>query len=660
MRSRRWVRTKIALGLLAVCAPALGTIAGLEQAGEPAPAEFVVPRPDLSAMKKTPRERIETLQTSIEQALLAGDRDPRELLEAFGFLGLLFHSASMRDAAEICYQNARTLAPDDGRWPYYLGLARNTKGDLEGAVAGYRASISLEPERAATRLRLGEVLLELGRLDEARVYFETAERLRGDTAAALFGLGRVAELEGDHERAVELFERVLNEQPEASEVHYPLAQAYRGLGQPDKAKHHLELRGDRRVSFSDPLGDMLVLTGKNAALQVVGDLAGESDFSEDSFLGFVLSQFGEVVGAAQQLEKVLGYLEQSGTASKVQLGRIHYAAGVLFSGQGQDEPAILHLEDAIEGDPALRDARIMLGNALARSLRFEEALTQFDRVLEMRANDPEVLAKRASVLVSQGRLEEAQADLKRVVELDPADPQGWRLLAGVEERLGKAESASARLTHAIELAAKGEARMALHKELGDLYYREQRLDDSAREYLKALRIDESYIPALERLAALLGQLREYDAAAQTYNKWIAREPARIEPRVGEATALILGGRLAMARDRLEAGLVELPDNLDLKDILARHLAASPDPAIRDGARAVELALELYEQVPTPQSIETLAMAHAEAGAFDEAVVWQKRLIEGAEDEVPLAQLDLWRRNLSRYENQLACCSIPTP
>ncbi|MCP4201421.1 MAG: tetratricopeptide repeat protein [bacterium] len=660
MRSRHWVGTEVVLVLLAVCAPALGTVAGLDQGEGPASAVFVVPRPDLSAMQKSPRERIETLQTSIEMALAAGDRDSRELLEAFGFLGLLFHSASMRDAAEICYQNARTLAPDDGRWSYYLGLVLNTKGDLEGAVASYRESIRLEPERTATRIRLGEVLLELGRLEEARVYFETVERMESDTEAAMFGLGRVAGFEGDHERAVELFEAVLEKQPEASAVHYPLAQAYRGLGQADKAKQHLEMRGDRRVYFSDPLGDMLVLTGKNAALQVVGDLAAESDFSEDSFLGFVLSQFGEVAGAAEQLEKVLEYLEQSGTATQTQLARVHYAAGTLFGGQGQDESAILHLEHAVEGDPGLRDARVRLGNALARSLRFEEALKQFDRALETRADDPEVLARRASVLVSHGRLEDARADLLRAVELDPANPRGWRLLAGVEERLGEGESAAARLTHAIELATEDEVRMPLHKELGDLYYREQRPDESAREYLKALRIDEGYVPALERLAALLGQLREYDAAAQTYNKWIVREPMRIEPRVGEATALILGGRLAMARDRLEAGLVDLPDNLDLKDILARHLAASPDPAVRDGERALELALELYEQVPTPQSIETLAMAHAEAGAFDQAVTWQKRLIDGADEEVSLAQLDLWRRNLARYENRLTCCSLPTP
>ena len=657
-----WFKTRSAGGVIAFFAASLGGVCvpAPVRAAAVEPSALVVPRPDLSAMQKTPRGRIETLQSSLEEALARGEHETREVLESFGLLGLLYHSASMLDAAETCYQNAQQLAPEDGRWPYYLGLARNTRGDLHGALDAYRDSIRLEPERAATRLRLGEVLLELGRLEEARIHFETVQRMESEPAAALFGLGRLAELADEHERAVELFEQVLTRQPDASAVHYPLAQAYRALGREDDAETQLERRGDRRVSFADPLADMLVLTGKNAALQVIGDLAADPDFSENAFLGFVLSQFGETAGAAQQVEKMLAFLAESGNAPPAQLARIHYAAGALLVREGRDEAAIPHFESAIAGDGELRDARVKLGNALARALRFKAALAQFDRALEMRGDDPDVLAKRASVLVSDARLPEARDDLDRVVELSPNDPRGWQLLAGVEERLGNIDSAREKLTHALELAAESETKMALHKELGDLLYRAQDLDQSAREYLKALRIDDGYVPALERLAALLGQLREYDGAAQTYGKWIARQPQSVEARVGEATALILGRRFAEARDRLEAGLEALPHQLDLKDILARHLAASPDSTVRDGARALELAQEVYDKVPTPQSIETLAMAHAEAGAFDEAVLWQKRLLETTESDVPAARRDLWRRNLARYENETPCCAVPSP
>lgn len=610
---------------LLICSTAPGTTPALATRTVPASTELVVPRPDLGAMQKTPRARIETLQESIEKALAAGRHDTREVLEGFGFLGLLYHSAQMLDAAEICYLNARSLAPEDGRWSYYLALVRHSKGDLAGAVQSYEDSIRREPDRAATRLRLGEVLLELGRGEEARAHFEAAEQTGPSAAAALFGLGRVAVLEGDQQRAVELFEGVLAEQPDADAVRYPLGQALRELGRTEEAEGHLALRGDRKVAFPDPLADVLVLTGKSSALQVIGDLAAADDFSEESFRGFVLSQFGEVVGAAAQVEKMLASLEESGSATPVQLGRVHYAAGILLAGQGEDDPAIVHFESAVEGDGELRDAQVKLGNALARGSRFSEAATRYDRALEMRPDDPDVLAKRAAARVADGRLEEATADFERALEL-----------------------------------ATPERRTAVHRQLGDLHYGAGDLDRSARQYLEALRIDEGYVPALERLAAVLGQLRQYDAAAHTYGRWIAREPDNVEARVGEATALILGGRFAAATERLEAGLAAMPGQLDLEDILARHLAASPDPSVRDGGRALELAEELYRKIPTLQSLETLAMAHAQVGAFDQAVAWQTRLLEGADDDVPAAQLDLWRRNLERYRAGTPCCAAPNP
>lgn len=98
----------------------------------------------------------------------------------------------------------------------------------------------------------------------------------------------------------------------------------------------------------------------------------------------------------------------------------------------------------------------------------------------------------------------------------------------------------------------------------------------------------------------------------------------------------------------------LPDDLSIKDLLARHLAACPDRSVRDGARAVELATELVLAVPTLESLETLAMAHAEAEQFEEAIAWQERLLEEEEarDAAVRARLE---RHLALYRQGRACC-----
>ena len=52
---------------------------------------------------------------------------------------------------------------------------------------------------------------------------------------------------------MEYLEQTLTLDPQATRVHYPLAQSYRSLGQQDKAEAHLQQRGDGRPGLYDPL-----------------------------------------------------------------------------------------------------------------------------------------------------------------------------------------------------------------------------------------------------------------------------------------------------------------------------------------------------------------------------------------------------------------------
>ena len=72
-------------------------------------------------------------------------------------------------------------------------------------------------------------------------------------------------------------------------------------------------------------------------------------------------------------------------------------------------------------------------------------------------------------------------------------------------------------------------------------------------------------------------------------------------------------------------------------------------------RALELALEVYQRVPSAESIETLAMAYAQAGRFEEAVAWQEQLLtkaQAAGDPEIVARVE---GNLERYRARRVCC-----
>ena len=251
--------------------------------------QLEIPRPNLSSLQPAARQKIETLQESLEAAVAAGDSEAPEVREGFGFLAQILHAFELLDAAEICYRNAAALSPQDVRWAYYLGLVSNSKGDLADAVRQYELALELGDGEQAPLIRLSNALLELGRAEEAGTYFQRALESDPDSAAVQFGLGRVAALAGNPEQAIDYFERALALQPEATAIHYPLAQAYRATGDRDAAARHLALQGDRAVSFPDPLASTVTSIGKSTALEVVADLAKKTDdFSEESFLGFVL------------------------------------------------------------------------------------------------------------------------------------------------------------------------------------------------------------------------------------------------------------------------------------------------------------------------------------------------------------------------------------
>jgi tetratricopeptide (TPR) repeat protein len=189
----------------------------------------------------------------------AADRtlSPRVLGLRYGEMGKLFMAAELHDAAEPCLLNAATLLPDEPRWPYYLAHLYRRKGDLAKAATYLEQTLSATPDDATAWWWLGTVRLQQGRLDDAEAGFSRASTLRPGALSSVYGLGRVALARSDFATAVGYFERVLAMDARATAAHYPLAQAYRALGQLEKAQAHASQRSVVAIVPIDPLMDEL-------------------------------------------------------------------------------------------------------------------------------------------------------------------------------------------------------------------------------------------------------------------------------------------------------------------------------------------------------------------------------------------------------------------
>src|SRR5262249_15443053 len=140
------------------------------------------------------------------------------------------------------------------------------------------------------------------------------------------------------------------------------------------------------------------------------------------------------------------------------------------------------------------------------------------------------------------------------------------------------------------------------------------------EYARALAFDPKRAHARAARGMLLtgrGQLRE---AALELRKALDAGVKNEEVSNALAFALSQTGEVAQAVDVLSGAMAAHPESVNLKHNLARLLATAPDPDVRDGPRALRLALEVCEQTADrdPRALDTLAAAYAAAGRVDVA------------------------------------------
>ncbi len=126
-----------------------------------------------------------------------------------------------------------------------------------------------------------------------------------------------------------------------------------------------------------------------------------------------------------------------------------------------------------------------------------------------------------------------------------------------------------------------------------------------------------------------------------------------------ANDLVRDGRFAEAIQHYERAISLDPDHLDAEAYVfpAWLLATCPNASLRNGARAVELAIKACEITDwEPWPLTALAAAYAETGQFGKAVASQERANALYEDYTHLEQ-EYRQRCEARLERYRACRTI---
>ena len=392
-------------------------------------------------MEPDVREHVTLAQNALAAAVKDRSTPVDKLGELYGVTGEIYQAYSLNSSAKDCYLNASRLAPTDFRWVYLLGKLHERGGEAQEAINYYNAARQLRPDYFPVFVNLGNIYLQLNRLDEAEANFRRALEVNENIAAAQYGLGQAALSKRSYSDAARYLEKALSLAPESNRLHYALAMAYRGLGKMDQAQSHLALSGTVGVRVSDPLVDGLQDLIKGARLHLIRGRAAlqARRFSEaaDQFrkavaaqpdsipahfnLGAALTQTGDLPGAVEQFEETLRIDPKHANA--------HYNLGLLFAQANRHEEAIKHLRLAIDGDPTDVHARFLLAQELQNVRRLDEAETEFSRVVQAQPDNETALLGRVSILLGKKHYGQALGALEEGHKLFPEKGRTSMMLA---------------------------------------------------------------------------------------------------------------------------------------------------------------------------------------------------------------------------------------
>ena len=389
--------------------------------------------------------------------------------------------------------------------------------------------------------------------------------------------------------------------------------------------------------------------GDTATLIRAGDLhldAGDPDAAEAAYsralqvrpgsaaarfgLGRVAMDRGRTGEAIAAFEEVL--------ASQPEGSVVHHQLGMALRANGDTSRAraelalnrqvpiaiVDPLRDRLQIYGLKTEARFDRAVRAARSGRNEEAIALYRELLSEDAGDPEIHFNLARSLIETGDQAAAEEHLRRAVELNPSHGAAHFNLALLLGRTGRTAEGARHLERAADIDPENLQwrlmRARARADVGNASGARAELED-------IVRLDPGAIEAHRLLAAMLLEAGEPARAADHLEALTALTPDDLRAHFNLGLTRFGTGQFAAAREALETALDRFPGDLAVRHLLARLLATSPDAAVRDGARAVELARSVVDEQPAVDHLETLAMALAEAGRFDDAVSWQQRALD---------------------------------
>ncbi|MCB1056711.1 MAG: tetratricopeptide repeat protein [Acidobacteria bacterium] len=413
------------------------------------------------------------------------------------------------------YQGPRAKIFED-----YLETAELALGAYQAAEAqrALESAFSLDPDNFELAQLLGEIVFDEGDSERALEIFEGVLERRPEQYDALVYAGAIHYQRGDTDRASTLLERAARVQPDAFLPQFSLGAVYATRRELERAVECLE-----RAVEIDPVPQALFLLASclydlgrpGAAIRHLIEAVRIRPAFEEALqlLGLAYLDRGWYVKARMAL----------GRAQRLTPKRLRYRDLVLYLASHLEEP----LEElSAEGHRWYRKAIESLDRDDP-----EQAVSAYRRALVLEPENPQLLLSYALLCLQLDRGTEVEAVARRVLDLEPGELVKATAYAALIEALrghGKYREGNALARRLLEEAGSDFARAIARYELAvNLADSDEDLDQALDHAQRAVELSP---PELEHLPlAALGWIRfkrrELDAAAEALTRAAELSPS---------------------------------------------------------------------------------------------------------------------------------------
>jgi tetratricopeptide (TPR) repeat protein len=332
---------------------------------------------------------------------------------------------------------------------------------IQQAITELQAAVSQDTKNPVLRFNLGRALLAKGLLEQARVQFQEALKIRREYVPARLALAQLFMLNHQYGSAVQAAKEVLDYDP-----HNLAARLVRSSG--------LKLMGNSALARSELLETIRQYPNSvEASLQLaVLDLAerrykeAEERFSqlyrEHPADLRALMGIAETYARQNQYDKAIQLL-QSELAKNPGRLELKNALGTVAVLAKKYDLAIDQYQAIIKARPDAGDVYVRLGQAFAMKDDYASAARTFEKAKQLRPNDPTAYLQLALLMEKTGQRAQARPVYEQVLKLEPDEPVALNNLAYLLAEKGTASD----LDQALALAQRARQKRPDNPDIAD-------------------------------------------------------------------------------------------------------------------------------------------------------------------------------------------------